>query len=207
MIAVIDYRMGNTRSVVKTLGAIGYEAILTNDPAELRNASHLILPGVGAFKDGMANLRDLGLVDLLAELVVQKGRPLLAICLGLQLLSESSTENDGPHAGLGFVRGRVERFSVDERAYKIPHVGWNTIDIVRDAPLFENVQRPSPDFYFVHSYRLQCADNEDVLATCTYGETFTAALQHHSIYATQFHPEKSQKNGVQVLKNFCSLNT
>ena len=206
MITIIDYRMGNTRSVAKTLQAIGYEAELTNDHAKLRNASHLILPGVGAFKDGMANLRELGLVDLLTELVVRGSKPLLAICLGLQLLSESSTENDGPHEGLGFIRGRVERFAFDETKYKIPHVGWDTIDIVRDAPLFEGVQRPSPDFYFVHSYRLQCADANDVLATCTYGETFTAALQHDSIYATQFHPEKSQKNGIQVLKNFCSLN-
>lgn len=205
MIAVIDYHMGNTRSVVKTLKAIGFDVVLSNNPTEIRNASHLILPGVGAYKDGMNNLRELQLIDLLTEEVVKKGKPFLAICLGLQLLGDEGMEHGGPHAGLGWICGRVERFSVDESVYKVPHVGWNNITIAKDIPLFEGVVRPSPDFYFVHSYHLKCQNQEDVIATCSYGETFTAAVQHNNIIATQFHPEKSQKNGVQVLKNFLQL--
>lgn len=205
MVAVIDYRMGNTRSVVKTLKKIGYDAILTNDRQELHNASHLILPGVGAYKDGMDNLRDLGLVDFLNEEVVKGGKLFLAICLGLQLLGDEGMEHGGPHKGLGWIHGRVERFSVDESVYKVPHVGWNNVTISKDDPLFENVQRPSPDFYFVHSFHLKCAEPDDVIATCEYGETFTAAVRKNNIMATQFHPEKSQKNGIQVLRNFLAM--
>jgi len=205
MVAVIDYHMGNTRSVVKTLKAIGYDAILTNSPDELRSASHLILPGVGAFKDGMDNLHALGLPPLLDELVVKGGRPLLAICIGLQLLADEGMEHGGPHKGLGWIPGRVERFSVDEGKYKIPHVGWNNITVTRDNQLFQWIHSPSTDFYFVHSYHLKAVHSEHVIATCDYGETFTAAVQKDNIMATQFHPEKSQRNGVQVLRNFLEI--
>lgn len=205
MIAVIDYRMGNTRSVVKTLQALGHEAELTNSPDRLRVASHLILPGVGAFKDGMANLRELGLEALLQEIVVRGKKPFLAICLGMQLLAEEGMENNGPHTGLGWIQGRVERFAIDEKKYKVPHVGWNNIRIVKDVPLFRDVPRPDPDFYFVHSYHLVCANPEDIIASCDYGQTFTAAIQRENIIATQFHPEKSQANGIHVLNNFLAL--
>lgn len=205
MVAIIDYHMGNTRSVAKTLKAMSYDAVLTNDQQQLRDASHLILPGVGAFADGMKNLRDLGLVDILNEEVIQKGKPFLAICIGVQLLADEGMEHGGPHPGLGWIHGRVERFSVDENAYKVPHVGWNNIDITGDPPLFKDVPRPDPDFYFVHSYHLKAADPKDVIALCEYGETFVAAVQKNNILGTQFHPEKSQKNGVQVLKNFLRL--
>lgn len=205
MIAIIDYRMGNTRSVAKTLKAIGYDAVLTNDHQQLRDASHLILPGVGAFPDGMANLRDLGLVDLLNDEVVRKGKPFLAICIGQQLLADEGMEHGGPHPGLGWIHGRVERFAVDETKFKVPHVGWNNIAINGDPALFRNVPRPDPDFYFVHSYHLKAADPKDVLATCDYGEPFVASVQKNNILGTQFHPEKSQQHGVQVLKNFLSM--
>ncbi len=204
MIAIVDYRMGNTRSVAKTLKAMGYEAVLTNDHQELRNASHIILPGVGAFGDGMANLRDLGLVEILTEEVVKKGKLFLAICIGQQLLAEKGTEH-GEYEGLGWIPGRVERFAIDETKYKIPHVGWNNISIKGEPALFAGVPRPDPDFYFVHSYHLKPTDPAHVIATCDYGETFVAAIQKDNIMATQFHPEKSQKNGVQVLKNFLSM--
>lgn len=205
MIAIIDYRMGNTRSVAKTLKSMGYDAVLTNDHDQLRQASHLILPGVGAFPDGMANLRDLGLVGLLQEEVVKKGKPFLAICIGLQLLADEGMEHGGPHPGLGWIHGRVERFQVDENKLKVPHVGWNNITIMGEPALFRDVPRPDPDFYFVHSYHLHASDQSDVIATCDYGETFVAAVQKDNIMGTQFHPEKSQRNGMQVLKNFLSL--
>lgn len=205
MVAVVDYRMGNTRSVVKTLQTIGYEAILTNDRQQLKQASHLILPGVGAYKDGMQNLHDLHLVEFLHQEVVGGGKPFLAICLGLQLLGEEGTENGGPFRGLGWIRGRVERFTVDESVHKVPHVGWNNVSLARQSPLFESMSVAEPDFYFVHSYHLKCRDEADVIATCNYGETFVAAIQKQNIMATQFHPEKSQKNGIQLLKNFLAL--
>jgi glutamine amidotransferase len=205
MVAVIDYRMGNTRSVVKTLKAIGYDAVLTNDRQKLRDASHLILPGVGAFPDGMKNLHELGLVEIMNEEVVEKGKPFLAICIGIQLLGDEGMEHGGPHPGLGWIRGRVEPFTIDEKKYKVPHVGWNNISIVGDPLLFQDVHRPDPDFYFVHSFHLKATDPKDVIATCEYGETFVAAVQKNNIMGVQFHPEKSQKNGVQLLKNFMSL--
>lgn len=205
MVAIIDYRMGNTRSVAKTLKAMGYDAVLTNDPKQLRDASHLILPGVGAYPDGMKNLHELGLVEILNEEVIQKGKPFLAICIGVQLLADKGMEHGGPHPGLGWIHGRVERFNVDETKYKIPHVGWNNVTITNISPLFDQVPQPDPDFYFVHSYHLKAADPKDVVATCDYGETFVAAIQKNNIFGTQFHPEKSQKNGVQVLKNFLRI--
>lgn len=205
MVAIIDYHMGNTRSVAKTLKAMGYDVVLTNDQDQLRSASHLILPGVGAFADGMKNLRELGLVDFLHEEVVVNKKLFLAICIGVQLLADEGMEHGGPHRGLGWIHGRVERFTVDETKYKVPHVGWNNITISKESLLFSDVPRPDPDFYFVHSYHLKVTDPNDVIATCDYGETFVAAVQKDNIFGTQFHPEKSQKNGVRVLKNFLSL--
>lgn len=211
MISVIDYRMGNTRSVVKTLRAMGYEAELTNDAAKLKNASHLILPGVGAFPDGMANLREkLDSLDgktleaILNEIVIQGQKPFLAICIGLQLLGDTGTEVK-PEKGLGWIHGTVERFAVDETEYKVPHVGWDDISVVRDSPLFQNVPREHPNFYFVHSYHLKAKNSQDVVAVGKYGEPYVAAIQsveHPNVFGTQFHPEKSQANGVRVLKNF-----
>lgn len=212
-VSVIDYRMGNTRSVVKTLHAMGYKAELTNDEANLNNASHLILPGVGAFPDGMANLREkLDSLDgktleaVLNEIVIHGRKPFLAICIGLQLLGDEGTEVK-PEKGLGWIHGRVERFAVDETKYKVPHVGWDDVSVVRDSPLFRSVPREHPDFYFVHSYHLKAAP-EDVVAYGEYGERYVAAVQsveHPNVFGTQFHPEKSQANGVQVLRNFLSV--
>ncbi len=196
--------MGNTRSVAKTLKAIGYDAVLTNDHKQLRDASHLILPGVGAFADGMKNLSDLGLIEILHEEVIKKGKPILAICIGVQLLADQGMEHGGPHTGLGWIHGKVEHFTVNETKYKVPHVGWNNITLVNDSPLFKLVPQPNPDFYFVHSYHLKASNPQDIIATCDYGEIFVAAVQKENIFGTQFHPEKSQKNGVRILKNFLS---
>lgn len=205
MVAIVDYRMGNTRSVAKTIKAIGYDAVLTSDKKELQNSSHIILPGVGAFADGMHNLRELGLIEILEEEVKKKGKPFLAICIGQQLLADEGTEHGGPHQGLGWIPGQAKRFNIDESRYKIPHVGWNNITIRTQSPLFQHIENSTPDFYFVHSYHLHATHPEDVIATCDYGEQFVAAVQKDNIFGTQFHPEKSQGLGVQVLKNFLSL--
>lgn len=205
MIAIVDYKMGNTRSVAKTLKAMGHDTVLTHDPNQLRDASHIILPGVGAYEDGMKHLHELQLIEILEEEVIRKGKPFLAICIGLQLLAETGMEHGGPHKGLGWIQGRVDRFSVDEQLYKVPHVGWNNVSLTGNSPLFLGITAPQPDFYFVHSYHLQDADPADVIATCEYGETFVAAIQKNNIYGTQFHPEKSQGLGVQLLQNFIAL--
>jgi glutamine amidotransferase len=205
MIAILDYGMGNVCSVEKALDYLGAEACLTADERKLADASHLILPGVGAFGDAMQNLRACGLVEILARQVFEKGKPLLGICLGLQLLARSSTEH-GLHEGLGWIAGKVERFELDESSYKIPHMGWNDITPAHEHPLLAGLTRGQRDFYFVHSFHIRCDDAKDEAAYCEYGYRFTAAVARDNIFAVQFHPEKSQDNGLQVLRNFLDWN-
>ncbi len=197
-VAIIDYGMGNVGSVVNALAFLRVPVLVTRDAQEIRRASHIILPGVGAFGEGIHNLQKFGLIPILQE-AVGMGKPFLGICLGMQLLA-SSGEEGGVHEGLGFIPGRVRRFQVDEAKVRIPHIGWNDVSPKGNAFLFKNV---SPlIFYFVHSFHLVPQDKDVVSATCNYGEEFVVAVEKGSVFGVQFHPEKSQKSGLAVLTNF-----
>ena len=198
MITIIDYGMGNLRSVFNALTLLGEDAHITSDPDEVLRAERLILPGVGAFGLAMHNLRERGLIDPLNEKVIQQGTPILAICLGMQLLAESSSEH-GDHAGLGWIPGRVRMFEMD--GLKVPHVGWNDITVQGDPPLFKGLGS-NKEFYFVHSYHFETDEAQVIAATTDYGYDFVAAVHRDNIFGTQFHPEKSQDNGLRVLRNF-----
>lgn len=200
MIGIIDYGLGNVRSVIGAVKKVGYEPVLTADFDDLSRADKLILPGVGAFGDGMNNLRELGLTDLLADLILEKKKPILGICLGAQLMAKVSYEF-GKHTGLGFIDAEVIRLESHDDSIRIPHVGWNDLKIKKDSLLTENIPADAL-FYYVHSYHIKCADSASVAATCDYGMTFTAAIVQENIYATQFHPEKSQLAGLKLLQNF-----
>lgn len=198
MIAVVDYGMGNLRSVAKALEAIGEEPRITSAAADLRAASHIVLPGVGAFGQCAANLRATGLVEVLTEEVRGRGKPFLGICVGMQLLVERSEEG-GEDAGLGWFAGVVRRFDgAPDR--KVPHMGWNDVAADADAPMFKGLRHRV--FYFVHSYFVELAQPSLVAATCDYGGPFAAAVTAGNIWAVQFHPEKSQQNGLKLLRNF-----
>ncbi len=203
MITIIDYGMGNLRSVQKGFEKVGFEARVTDDPRDVEKAERLVLPGVGAFKDCMDNLRKGGFVDPILEHVA-KGRPFLGICLGLQLLF-SESEEFGHHQGLGIVPGKAVRFAADMRQggeeLKVPHMGWNQISIERQAPIYQGVAEGA-SVYFVHSYYVVPEDAKVVATTTDYGMTFCSSIWQDNVMATQFHPEKSQQVGLQILKNF-----
>lgn len=201
MIAIIDYDAGNIKSVEKAMTYLGQEALITRDHDTLLHADKVILPGVGAFGDAMEKLREYGLVSVI-EQIVSKDTPFLGICLGLQLLFEESEETPGI-AGLGLLPGRIERIP-DCPGLKIPHMGWNSIEIRPDSRLFHNVPNQSY-VYFVHSYYLRAKNPEDVVATTEYSTQIHASVEHNNIFACQFHPEKSSTVGLQILKNFIEL--
>jgi glutamine amidotransferase len=198
MIAIIDYGMGNLRSVTNAFTRLGADIAITRDESIIRKARALVLPGVGAFGKCVENLRSFGLFDLMKEQIAE-GKPYLGICLGMQILLESSEESPGI-AGLGAVKGRVVRF---RGAMKIPHMGWNSVEIVKPSKIFDTIPGGSY-FYFVHSYFPE--PQEPVSATVTdYGVRFTSSLQKGNLFACQFHPEKSQAIGLRLLRNFVSL--
>ncbi len=206
MIAIIDYGMGNLRSVQKGFETVGSEAVVTADPRVVLEAERVVLPGVGAFADCMANLEQAGFVEPILAVIAQ-GRPFLGICLGLQLLFTES-EEFGIHQGLNVIPGRVRRFpegmAPAGEELKVPHMGWNQISFRRRPPAFEGIAEGA-NVYFVHSYYVQ-PDDEDVIATTTgYGIDFCSAIWKDNIVATQFHPEKSQEVGLRILKNFAEL--
>jgi glutamine amidotransferase len=200
MIGIIDYGLGNLASVAGAVRKLGYEPIVTSDPSVLSDAEKLILPGVGAFGDGMKNLHDRGMVAPLTRLVCAERRPILGICLGFQLLAEESDEF-GLHRGLAWIKARVRRISSCDATLRIPHVGWDEMRQMRDIPLFDGIDQSSL-FYYVHSYVMESLAPEAVAGTCEYGEEFTAVLQSANIHGTQFHPEKSQQAGLKLLGNF-----
>ena len=209
MIAVIDYGMGNLRSVQKALEFVGAKVIVTHDPNLILNANSVVLPGVGAFKDCMANLKKLKLVDPIRKFI-DEGKPFLGICLGLQVLFEESEEY-GPVAGLGILPGKVIKFpggsseTKNGRPIKIPHMGWNQIKVKKNVPLFRGVG-DAPYFYFVHSYYVVPEDQNMIATVTNYGVEFVSGIQHENIYAFQFHPEKSQTLGLSILERFSNLN-
>jgi glutamine amidotransferase len=199
-VAIIDYGVGNLRSVEKAFAATGCKAIVSGDEKVLRAAERLVLPGVGAFGACMNALAARGFDQLVRERVA-KGTPLLGVCVGMQLLFESSDEF-GSTPGLGLLRGRVRRFS-DELV--VPHVGWNRVDKIREDPLFDDVPNRS-FFYFVHSYFCEPIENVIVTGQTEYGVKYASVVAHENIYGVQFHPDKSQNAGLQLLKNFARLN-
>lgn len=201
MIAIIDYDAGNLKSVEKALQYLDEECIVTRDKEELLKADKIILPGVGAFGDAMEKLHKFGLVDVIHKLV-KENKPFLGICLGLQLMFESSEEGPGVK-GLGLLLGKIVKFP-EKEGFKIPHMGWNSIDVKEGSRLFKGVSNNSY-VYFVHSYYLQAENENDVAATTEYITHVHASVEHDNIFACQFHPEKSGDVGLRILKNFCEL--
>lgn len=200
MIAIIDYGMGNLRSVQAGLEHVGQKAFITDDPKQIADAPAVVLPGVGAFGDAIKRLEETGLGDAFRE-AVQSGKPCLGICLGLQLLFSESDEG-GLYKGLDIIPGRVTRFT---HQLKIPHMGWNQLDIKKpDDPIFDGIPDGSY-MYFVHSYYVQPEDPDAIATTTDYGIHFTSMIAKGNLFATQFHPEKSQNVGLQLLRNFGSL--
>ena len=198
MIAVIDYDAGNIKSVEKALLHLGQEVYITRDKDTIRSADHVILPGVGAFGDAMGKIRSYGLEPVIRD-VVEKGTPFLGICLGLQLLFEESDETPGV-TGLGLLPGRILRIP-DREGLKIPHMGWNSLDVGAGASLFKGIEE-HPYVYFVHSYYLAAENEEDVAASTFYSTKIHASVEHGNIFACQFHPEKSSAVGLKILDNF-----
>ena len=202
MIAIIDYDAGNLRSVEKALLSIGEETIVTRNHDEILAADKVVLPGVGAFGDAMRKLKEYGLVDTIHE-AVDSGKPFLGICLGLQLLFRRSDESEGVE-GLSILPGEILRIP-EAPGIKIPHIGWNSLNVTEGAKLFEGLGE-NPYVYFVHSYYLKADDESIVAATTEYGGTLIhASVQKDNVYACQFHPEKSGSVGMQILKNFAAL--
>jgi glutamine amidotransferase len=202
MIAIIDYGMGNLRSVQKAIEAVGHSAEITGDPDRIRHASRVILPGVGAFADAIAELRRTGLGDAFKD-AVAAGKPCLGVCLGLQLLFDAS-EEDGLHEGLCLLRGKVVRFK-PQPGLKIPHMGWNTLNIKRPIPLLKGLPTDDLSVYFVHSYHAQADDLQDVATETEYSGSFPSLVWRDNLMAAQFHPEKSQKLGLAMYANFAAL--
>jgi glutamine amidotransferase len=200
-IAVVDYGMGNRRSVQKALEHVGAVATLTHDRARLRDADGLVLPGVGAFPAGMRNLQELGLVDVLRDFAAA-GRPLLGICLGMQLLFDDSEELASTR-GLGLIPGCVRTLRAD--GLRVPHIGWNDVRFERSSPLLAGLPAGGCPFYHVHSLAPRPVRDADVLATCEYGERFATMAAHGSVTGVQFHPEKSSTHGLRLLANFVGL--
>jgi imidazole glycerol-phosphate synthase subunit HisH len=201
MIAIVDYEMGNLRSVQKGFERVGHSATITSDAAVLANATKIVLPGVGAFRDAIAALRERKLVGPIRD-AVAAGKPFLGICLGLQLLFDTSFE-DGAHQGLGLIPGDVVRFRLPN-GYKVPHMGWNQLRFRRRAPVFEGIE-DGAHFYFVHSYYVAPRDTSIVSAETDYPTPFCSSIWRDNLYAVQFHPEKSQSAGLRLLKNFAEL--
>ncbi len=201
-IGIVDYGLGNLRSVRGAVERLGHEAQVTADADALAAADRLILPGVGAFGDGMKNLRARGLDTALTALV-RDGKPILGICLGFQLLARGSTEF-GEHEGLGWVPAHVERLAPADTTLRVPHVGWNDLEQTKASPLYDDVPAEAL-FYYVHSYRMVADSDEIVVGRCDYGGPFVAAIAHGNIFGVQFHPEKSQAHGLTLLGNFLDL--
>ena len=197
-VSIVDYGMGNLRSVANAFAGMDCVVTVASEPAQLAGSTHVVLPGVGAFGDGMAALRRAGWDDALGALV-SEAVPTLGICLGMQLLASVGHEH-GCHDGLGWVPGEVDRLQIGE-ALRVPHVGWNEVDMTRPCSLLQDLG-DRPAFYFVHSYAFHPAAEEVVTGTCAYGPPFVATLHRENVFGVQFHPEKSHRTGLRLLENF-----
>lgn len=202
-VAIVNYGMGNLGSVCRALDELDAQPYVAEHPTALFDANRLILPGVGAFHEGMARLREGGWIEVIRRLVGVQRKPLLGICLGMQMLAEIGEEG-GEVPGLGFIRGRIRRLDALGCTLRIPHVGWNEVTYQTGDPLFAHIPQNS-DFYFVHSYALQAGAAEQVSGTTSYGGNVVAAVRWENVYGSQFHPEKSSRAGRQMLRNFLDL--
>ena len=196
---IINYGMGNIASVQNMVRFIGGKARVSTSPGEVREANSLILPGIGSFDAGMSALHETGMDAAILEAVTEHGTPLLGICLGMQLLMESSEEGNLP--GLGLVPGKVKRFLVRDTGLRVPHMGWNEVQPVRSSMLFD-LSAEEHRFYFVHSYYVECGDPGDIIGITRYGHDFTSAFEHGRVLGVQFHPEKSHRFGMALFKRF-----
>jgi glutamine amidotransferase len=201
-VAIVDYGLGNLTSVAGAFSYLGASVVVTADPDELRAAERLVLPGVGAFADGMGKLRQRRLVEPLTE-IVRGGKPILGICLGAQLLCRSSDEF-GNHAGLGWIAGDVRRIETTESKMRLPHVGWNELQTRNASPLLKDIPNGTL-LYFCHSHAIRVDEPDLTIGVCSYGEVFVAAFQKNNIFGVQAHPEKSQRAGLKILENFLSI--
>lgn len=200
MISILDYKCGNIGSIKNMLRRVGFDqTIVTSSPEEIANSAALILPGVGSFDSGMTNLSNLGMVDILNDFVINKGKPALGVCLGMQLLFDGSDEGKSP--GLGWIPGRCKKFSQDKANIRVPHMGWNSVEVTEGSRMFAN-QFDNPSFYFVHSYHAVCEDESHVSGWTTHGYRFASAVERDNIWGAQFHPEKSHKFGMKLMKAF-----
>lgn len=205
LISIIDYEMGNVQSVSNAFELLGADVEITNDPNRLKDSDAIVLPGVGAFKEGMKNLEEKGFLPILHEEVIKKEKPYLGICLGLELLAERSFEG-GNTKGFGWIKGEIKKINVGQTNLKIPHMGWNDTKIRRDDGLLKDMKNPI--FYYLHSYYFDVnkVDNDYIESICDYGDTtILASIQKKNIHAVQFHPEKSQESGLKLLYNFINL--
>jgi glutamine amidotransferase len=201
MITIIDYKMGNLKSILNMLSVLNIPASISSNLNEIRNAEKLILPGVGSFDQGIINLKDLGIKDVLDEIILDHKKPILGICLGMQLFSRNSEEGTLP--GLGWIDAETVKFGKDEwdfSRYKVPHMGWNTVSSKNASFITNSVEEDR--FYFVHSFHVQCNKSENIICTTDYSIPFHSIIQKENIIGVQFHPEKSHKYGMKILNNF-----
>lgn len=202
-LTIVDYGMGNLNSVKRAMSRLRVDSVISSEPKVVAESDKIILPGVGHFGKAMANLKELGLLDVLNEAVLVKKKPILGICLGMQLLAEKSEEGDS--VGLGWIDGEVVKFRVSDRLkHKVPHMGWNQIVVKKESQLMKDLSEPK-EFYFVHSYHFKAANQADVLNESNYDYNFVSAVEKDNIYGVQYHPEKSHDAGAKLLKNFIEL--
>lgn len=204
MIALVDYKLSNLNGVLSAVSYLGFNAKITNDKDIIKNACKIILPGVGAFGDAINNLNELDLIDVLEQQVIKNKIPFLGICVGAQLICKDSDEF-GFHKGLNWINANVERIKTNDKNLILPHTGWNDIKVINNSILMSGIEENQDLFYYNHSHAIYALDNKDVIASCDYGSEFASIIQKDNIYATQFHPEKSQKSGLKLLENFLKI--
>ena len=202
MTTIINYNLGNPKSIKNMLSYLGIDAVISDDLNTLKSADRLILPGVGHFAHGMNQLNDLGFTDVIKEHALTQQKPILGICLGMQLMTNFSEEGDAD--GLGLIDAQTKKFQLQDKSLKIPHMGWNEVSWQKESPILNSLSE-KPRYYFVHSYFVECNNQNDVLGTTHYGQDFVSAFQHDNIIGMQFHPEKSHQFGMELLKNFTKL--
>jgi glutamine amidotransferase len=203
-VTVVNLGVGNLGAIPSMLKRLGAAAAITDDADEIDRATKLVLPGVGAFDAAMSNLRRLGLAEVLTRQVIDRKVPVLGLCLGMQLLADGSEE--GNESGLGWIRGKVVRFRLDEtdKSLRVPEMGWNTVRVVQPVPLLSGLGE-SPRFYFAHSYHMVCAEPADAVGVTTYGYEFPSVVQRQNVMGAQFHPEKSHRFGMKIFENFLAI--
>ncbi len=202
MTTIINYNLGNPKSIKNMLSYLGIDAVISDDLNVLKTANRIILPGVGHFAHGMNQLNNLGFTDVIKEHALTQQKPILGICLGMQLMTNFSEEGDVD--GLGLIDAQTKKFQLQDKSLKIPHMGWNEVSWQKESPILNSLSE-KPRYYFVHSYFVECNNQNDVFGTTHYGQDFVSAFQHDNIIGMQFHPEKSHQFGMELFKNFTKL--